>query len=176
MYISSTRNLLGEKNHGVLTGGICLVTEMCEKSPDILNHFRKVRNAQECWKVLRVHGRNAGGVEKILNPKKCIVISISRPPRRGGGGGWCFAPASCHHLYAFWIYYLCFLSTTKIEEKKIKVLTFEKKILLQLVPNLVRILKNLLMSGYSPEHDVTGISDPFLQVSLLLQLIVIFIR
>lgn len=34
------------------------------------------------------------------------------------------------------------------------------------MPNLVRILKNLLTSGYSPEHDVTGISDPFLQVRL----------
>lgn len=31
---------------------------------------------------------------------------------------------------------------------------------------MVRILKNLIMSGYSPEHDVSGISDPFLQVSL----------
>uniref|UniRef100_A0A915BSF6 AP-1 complex subunit gamma n=1 Tax=Parascaris univalens TaxID=6257 RepID=A0A915BSF6_PARUN len=77
MFISCTKALINEKNHGVLMGGITLVTEMCEKSPDVLNHFKK------------------------------------------------------------------------------------------LVPNLVRILKNLLMSGYSPEHDVTGISDPFLQIKIL---------
>lgn len=77
VFISCTRSLLGEKNHGVLMGATTLVTEMCERSPDVLNHFKK------------------------------------------------------------------------------------------LVPNLVRILKNLLMSGYSPEHDVTGISDPFLQVKIL---------
>ncbi|XP_055327270.1 AP-1 complex subunit gamma-1-like [Paramacrobiotus metropolitanus] len=37
----------------------------------------------------------------------------------------------------------------------------------KLVPNLVRVFKNLIMSGYSPDHDVTGISDPFLQVKIL---------
>ena len=34
------------------------------------------------------------------------------------------------------------------------------------VPQLVRVLKNLIMAGYSPEHDVSGVSDPFLQVSV----------
>ncbi|CAB3410746.1 unnamed protein product [Caenorhabditis bovis] len=77
VFIPCTRNLIGEKNHGALMGSTTLITEMCERSPDVLNHFKK------------------------------------------------------------------------------------------LVPNLVRILKNLLMSGYSPEHDVTGISDPFLQVKIL---------
>uniref|UniRef100_A0A8C3V4V3 AP-1 complex subunit gamma n=1 Tax=Catharus ustulatus TaxID=91951 RepID=A0A8C3V4V3_CATUS len=79
MFLPATKNLLNEKNHGVLHTSVVLLTEMCERSPDMLAHFRKVR----------------------------------------------------------------------------------------LVPQLVRILKNLIMSGYSPEHDVSGISDPFLQVRIL---------
>ena len=77
MFLPATRALLSEKNHGVLITGIVLMTEMAERSPDTLAHFKK------------------------------------------------------------------------------------------LVPNLVRILKNLIMSGYSPEHDVNGISDPFLQIKIL---------
>ncbi|KAJ3333282.1 clathrin associated protein complex large subunit [Blyttiomyces sp. JEL0837] len=35
------------------------------------------------------------------------------------------------------------------------------------VPILVRHLKNLVSAGFSPEHDVSGITDPFLQVKIL---------
>ena len=35
------------------------------------------------------------------------------------------------------------------------------------VGGLVRTLKGLASSGYAPEHDVTGITDPFLQVRIL---------
>ncbi|KAK0561600.1 clathrin associated protein complex large subunit [Tilletia horrida] len=37
----------------------------------------------------------------------------------------------------------------------------------KLVPLLVRHLKALVATGYSPEHDVSGITDPFLQVKIL---------
>eukprot|EP01119_Soliformovum_irregulare_P017162 TRINITY_DN504_c0_g1_i1.p1 TRINITY_DN504_c0_g1~~TRINITY_DN504_c0_g1_i1.p1 ORF type:complete len:863 (+),score=300.63 TRINITY_DN504_c0_g1_i1:305-2590(+) len=37
----------------------------------------------------------------------------------------------------------------------------------RLAPTLVRILKNLVMSGIAPEYDVSGITDPFLQVKIL---------
>uniref|UniRef100_A0A671KZ43 AP-1 complex subunit gamma n=1 Tax=Sinocyclocheilus anshuiensis TaxID=1608454 RepID=A0A671KZ43_9TELE len=35
------------------------------------------------------------------------------------------------------------------------------------VPELVQIMKGLVTSSYSPEHNVAGISDPFLQVRIL---------
>jgi len=35
------------------------------------------------------------------------------------------------------------------------------------VPILVKHLKNLVSAGFSAEHDVTGVTDPFLQIKIL---------
>jgi AP-1 complex subunit gamma-1 len=37
----------------------------------------------------------------------------------------------------------------------------------KLVPSLMRLLRNFISMGFSPEHDVAGITDPFMQVKLL---------
>ncbi|KAH8386257.1 hypothetical protein KR009_006974, partial [Drosophila setifemur] len=64
------------------------------------------------------------------------------------------------------------LITEMCENSSDTLMHFKKVILkikfeTQIVPNLVRILKNLILGGYSPEHDVSGVSDPFLQVKIL---------
>lgn len=38
---------------------------------------------------------------------------------------------------------------------------------MQQVSTIVKLLKNLVLGGYVPEYDVTGISDPLLQMQLL---------
>lgn len=54
-----------------------------------------------------------------------------------------------------------------IEEGENPFATECRKAFLRLVPMLVKMLRNLLSAGYSPEYEVGGISDPFLQVQLL---------
>lgn len=76
-FMSATNNSLHERSHGVLIATIVLITEMCERSPEALAHYK------------------------------------------------------------------------------------------QIIPQLVKLLKNLMMSGNSPDHDISCISDPFLQVKIL---------
>jgi len=76
-FVGKAKNLLTDRNHGVLLSCITLVTEMCQIDPSVLDEFRNA------------------------------------------------------------------------------------------APLLVRNLKSLVTTGYSPEHDVSGITDPFLQVKIL---------
>lgn len=82
-FVEKAKNLLSDRNHGVLLCGLTLVTSMCE-------------------------AEDAEGGEET-------VVDMFRP----------------------------------------------------LTPGLVRTLKSLASSGYSPEHDVLGVTDPFLQVKIL---------
>uniref|UniRef100_A0A182PCW6 AP-1 complex subunit gamma n=1 Tax=Anopheles epiroticus TaxID=199890 RepID=A0A182PCW6_9DIPT len=52
---------------------------------------------------------------------------------------------------------------TEMCEQSVPVLRYFKSI----IPTLVRMLKSLTVTGYSPEHLVSGVSDPFLQVKIL---------
>ncbi|XP_027970594.1 AP-1 complex subunit gamma-like 2 isoform X1 [Eumetopias jubatus] len=77
IFLPPCAQLLHERHHGILLGTITLITELCERSPAALKHFRKV------------------------------------------------------------------------------------------VPQLVQILQTLVTTGYSVEHSISGVSDPFLQVQIL---------
>lgn len=49
----------------------------------------------------------------------------------------------------------------------ISILPETKEEYVKLVPSLTRLLRNFLSMGFSPEHDVSGITDPFMQVKIL---------
>ncbi|XP_054989952.1 AP-1 complex subunit gamma-like 2 isoform X2 [Sorex araneus] len=77
IFLPPCAKLLHERHHGILLGTVTLITELCERSPAALKHFRKV------------------------------------------------------------------------------------------VPHLVQILRTLSTTGFSSEHSIAGVSDPFLQVQIL---------
>uniref|UniRef100_A0A5F4VU63 AP-1 complex subunit gamma n=1 Tax=Callithrix jacchus TaxID=9483 RepID=A0A5F4VU63_CALJA len=77
IFLPPCAKLLHERHHGILLGTITLITELCERSPEALRHFRKV------------------------------------------------------------------------------------------IPQLAQILQTLVTTGYSTEHSISGVSDPFLQVQIL---------
>ncbi|KAK2506905.1 hypothetical protein MC885_016865 [Smutsia gigantea] len=52
---------------------------------------------------------------------------------------------------------------TELCERSLAALKHFRKV----VPQLVQILQTLLMTGYSPEYSISGVSDPFLQVQIL---------
>eukprot|EP00633_Aureoumbra_lagunensis_P000943 CAMPEP_0197293268 /NCGR_PEP_ID=MMETSP0890-20130614/27627_1 /TAXON_ID=44058 ORGANISM="Aureoumbra lagunensis, Strain CCMP1510" /NCGR_SAMPLE_ID=MMETSP0890 /ASSEMBLY_ACC=CAM_ASM_000533 /LENGTH=710 /DNA_ID=CAMNT_0042767859 /DNA_START=439 /DNA_END=2571 /DNA_ORIENTATION=- len=53
------------------------------------------------------------------------------------------------------------------DKEQIEISEEVKKRFSRVVPSLVKMLRNLLNLGYSPDHDIAGIADPFLQVKLL---------
>ena len=46
-FTTKAKNLLADRNHGVLLSSITLMIEMCQADGNILNEFRNVRNAHQ---------------------------------------------------------------------------------------------------------------------------------
>ena len=44
-FVSQAKNLLADRNHGVLLTAITLVTEMCQTDPGCLEEFRNVSSS-----------------------------------------------------------------------------------------------------------------------------------
>lgn len=97
-FTERTKQLLNDKNHGVLLCGVTLAYDICRLDEAALDDFRRVSR---------------------LFAQVLLLCT-------------CLLPLSPQH-----------------------------------VPLLVRHLKALVTTGYSPEYDVSGITDPFLQVKIL---------
>ncbi|XP_039671161.1 AP-1 complex subunit gamma-like 2 [Perca fluviatilis] len=153
---NSIKNDLSHSNQYVQSLALCTLAcmgsaEMCrDLAPEIdrllraSNSYIKKKAALCAVHIVRkVH--DLGGVS-------CIASSGGTPsdnsiPRR--------EPNSVLHGAVVLIIELCERNPETLER-------FRKT-----VPDLVQIMKGLVLSGYSPEHDVAGISDPFLQVRIL---------
>lgn len=108
MFIPATRGLLSEKSHGVLISSVVLITEMCEKSPDILHHFKQfvsnlvriLKNSivvsehdasasdpflqVKILKLLRLLGKNDPDASEIMNDILTQVATNTETSKRGG--------------------------------------------------------------------------------------------
>jgi hypothetical protein len=66
--------LLSEKNHGVLITGIVLINELAERSPDTLDHFKRVvPNLVRILKVSKSLNLNVEGSIRIRSNTDIFV-------------------------------------------------------------------------------------------------------
>ncbi|XP_010790046.1 AP-1 complex subunit gamma-1-like [Notothenia coriiceps] len=110
---------------------------------DLLPFFEGLSKEEDVYGVLQ-NLRGRGDALESHCGKTCHVTPLSSPGDR--------LPSECRQK----------------KEKYPRSTVFDgKKNRQKTVPDLVQIMKGLVLSGYSPEHDVAGISDPFLQVRIL---------
>ena len=74
-FVSKAKNLLADRNHGVLLTAITLVTEMCQTDPACLDEFRNVRIS--VCSILN-------GPPMFLDPGGAITCSPSQIARNNG--------------------------------------------------------------------------------------------
>lgn len=112
----------------------------------------------------------AGEVERLMRSsaayiKKKAIICAARMIRKAPELLELFIPATKNLLNerSHGVLIASIVLMTEMSERSNEALIHFRKS----IPQLVRLLKNLMMSGNSPDHDISCISDPFLQVKIL---------
>lgn len=112
----------------------------------------------------------AGEVEKLMKSstpyiKKKAIICASRMIRKAPELLDQFIPATKNLLNerSHGVLIATIVLMTEMSSNSQEALIYFRKS----IPQLVKLLKNLMMSGNSPDHDISCISDPFLQVKIL---------
>lgn len=112
----------------------------------------------------------AGEVERLMRSsatyiKKKAIICAARMIRKAPELLELFIPATKNLLTerSHGVLIASIVLMTEMSEQNTDALIHFRKY----IPQLVRLLKNLMMSGNSPDHDISCISDPFLQVKIL---------
>lgn len=71
------------------------------------------------------------------------------------------------HTFCFSFLFLVLSFCPNAKKLLIAILEIDKtqaSTLVKVIPSLVRLMKNLVSTGFSSEYDVAGVTDPFLQV------------
>uniref|UniRef100_A0A6G1S956 AP-1 complex subunit gamma n=1 Tax=Aceria tosichella TaxID=561515 RepID=A0A6G1S956_9ACAR len=112
----------------------------------------------------------AGEIERLMRSsaayiKKKAIICAARMIRKAPELLEMFIPATKNLLNerSHGVLISSIVLMTEMSERNEEALVHYRKS----VPQLVKLLKNLMMSGNSPDHDISCISDPFLQVKIL---------
>ncbi|PNJ35680.1 AP1G2 isoform 19 [Pongo abelii] len=80
VFLPPCAQLLHERHHGILLGTITLITELCERSPAALRHFRKV----QILRLLRILGRNHEDSSETMNDLLAQVATNTDTSRNAG--------------------------------------------------------------------------------------------
>ncbi|KAF4017121.1 hypothetical protein G4228_008674 [Cervus hanglu yarkandensis] len=73
IFLPPCAQLLHERHHGILLGTVTLITELCERSPAALKHFRKV----QILRLLRILGRNHEESSETMNDLLAQVLAVN---------------------------------------------------------------------------------------------------
>ncbi|KAK1338779.1 hypothetical protein QTO34_019437 [Cnephaeus nilssonii] len=142
---TEVEKLLLERSPYVRKKAVLTAVHMIRKVPELSDTFLPV-----CAKLL--HERHHGETRGLPIPSSALAVAKGGKRDRNRS-----SPGKGSVLLG------TITLITELCERSPAALKHFRKV----VPQLVQILRTLVMTGYSTEHSISGVSDPFLQVQIL---------